>query len=89
MITGEGAFDATSLQGKVPAAVKQIADGYGVPCALVAGAIRDDDAAGVFRAVMNLSELAGSARASMADTARWCEEAGSRLARCCGVTIYV
>lgn len=89
MITGEGAFDATSLQGKVPAAVKRIADGHGVPCALVAGAIRDDDAAGVFRAVMNLSELAGSAQASMADTARWCEEAGSRLARCCGVTIYV
>lgn len=89
VITGEGAFDATSLQGKVPAAVKQIADGHGVPCALVAGAIRDDDAAGVFRAVMNLSELAGSARASMADTARWCEEAGSRLARCCEVTIYV
>ncbi|MCF1711580.1 glycerate kinase [Corynebacterium argentoratense] len=37
VITGEGAFDATSLQGKVPAAVKQIADGHGVPCALVAG----------------------------------------------------
>ncbi|MCF1764666.1 glycerate kinase [Corynebacterium argentoratense] len=89
VITGEGAFDATSLQGKVPAAVKQIADGHGVPCALVAGAIRDDDAAGVFRAVINLSELAGSARASMADTARWCEVAGSRLARCCNVTIYV
>ena len=89
VITGEGAFDATSLQGKVPAAVKQIADGHGVPCALVAGVIKDDDAAGVFRAVMNLSELAGSVQASMADTARWCEEAGSRLARCYDGTLYV
>ena len=89
VITGEGAFDATSLQGKVPAAVKQIADDHGVPCALVAGVIKDDDAAGVFRAVMNLSELAGSVQTSMADTARWCEEAGSRLARCCDGTLYV
>jgi glycerate 2-kinase len=37
VVTGEGAYDATSLRGKVPSGVARVAQEAGVPCIVVAG----------------------------------------------------
>ena len=51
VITGEGAFDAQSLRGKVPSGVAGAAQEAGVPCVVIAGRVevgrRDAAAAGV------------------------------------------
>ena len=84
VVTGEGAFDGQSAAGKVPAFVASLAADAGVPVALVAGRIADDADTRGFAASVSLTELAGSAAASLADPARWLRAAGAALAR--GIT---
>lgn len=80
VITGEGAFDGQSAQGKAPAHVAAIAATRGTPVALVAGRIAPEaDISGYTRAV-SLSDLAGGSEAAMRDAATWLREAGCRLA---------
>ncbi|MFF4340702.1 glycerate kinase [Kitasatospora sp. NPDC001540] len=73
VVTGEGSFDATSLQGKAVGEVVRIADRAGVPSAVVAGV---SEAPGV----LTLSALAGSPAAARRDPARWLHRAGAVLA---------
>ncbi|MFT4228812.1 MAG: glycerate kinase, partial [Microbacterium sp.] len=80
VITGEGSYDGQSADGKVPAFVAGLAREAGTPAALVAGRIGPDaDTSGFARSV-SLSELAGSAEASLAGPARWLRAAGRALA---------
>ncbi|MFE5409042.1 glycerate kinase [Microbacterium sp. NPDC056569] len=81
VVTGEGSYDGQSAAGKVPAHVGAVAGASGVPVALVAGRIAADADTSGFAATASLTELAGSGQAAMAETARWLEEAGARLAR--------
>ncbi|MEV4686241.1 glycerate kinase [Microbacterium sp. LWH3-1.2] len=81
VVTGEGSYDGQSAAGKVPAHVGAVAAAADVPVALVAGRIAADADTSGFAATASLTELAGSGEAAMADTARWLEEAGARLAR--------
>lgn len=73
VITGEGAFDATTGAGKAPSKVLQMAQLAGVRAEVVSG--REAVVA------ISLQELAGSVEAAMADPARWL-----RLAACQIVT---
>ncbi|MFE5672228.1 glycerate kinase [Agromyces sp. NPDC056523] len=79
VVTGEGRFDGQSAAGKVPSEVAARAGAWGVPVALVAGAIDAD--ASAFAASASLTELAGDGAAAMADPLRWLEAAGAQLAR--------
>ncbi len=79
VITGEGSFDVQSAAGKVPAFVAELAGAAGVPVALVAGRIADDADTATFAASVSLTELAGSAEASLTDPARWLQAAGAAL----------
>jgi glycerate kinase len=78
VITGEGAFDASSGAGKVPGFVAGLAPGR---TALVAGRIAPGAGTAAFAATMELSALAGSAAAALSDPARWLRAAGAALAR--------
>lgn len=80
VITGEGAFDGQSAAGKAPAHVAAVAAGAGVPVALVAGVIAPDADTTAFAASVSLTQLAGSAEASLAAPARWLEAAGAVFA---------
>lgn len=80
VITGEGSFDGQSEAGKVPAFVRALADGSGVPTALVAGRIGADADTSGFARALSLTELAGGASASMADPVRWLRAAAAILA---------
>lgn len=80
VITGEGSFDAQSAAGKVPTHVAALAADAGVPAALVAGRIAVDAPLTPFAVVASLTELAGSAEASLADPGRWLRAAGVALA---------
>ncbi|MEO8263094.1 MAG: glycerate kinase [Pseudolysinimonas sp.] len=73
LITGEGAFDATSLTGKVVGH----ALGRASRTAVIAGAL----ATAPPDLGWSLTELAGSAEAALADPARWLREAGALAAR--------
>ncbi len=73
LITGEGRYDATSLQGKAVGEVVRLADAAGVPAAVVAG---ESDAP----EVLTLSSLAGSSSAARSEPARWLRRAGAALA---------
>lgn len=77
VITGEGSFDGQSARGKAPGVVLAAARAAGVPAAIVAG--RVVVAPDGMRAV-DLTELAGSPEAAMAEPARWLREAGRLLA---------
>ncbi|EZP29205.1 glycerate kinase [Microbacterium oleivorans] len=81
VVTGEGSFDGQSAAGKVPAFVHGLAGGRGVPVAVVAGRIGTDADTSGFAHAVSLTELAGSAEASMADPVRWLQDAGRSLAR--------
>jgi len=61
VITGEGRYDATSAQGKVPGAVLAAARQAGVPAALVAGTIAGSPPAGPRRAETGLGIPSGLA----------------------------
>jgi glycerate kinase len=85
VVTGEGAFDATSLRGKVVAGVARIAQEHGVPCVVLAGQVevgrRDAAAAGVEEAyaVADLLGSAAAARSAGADGVRQVAEHAARL----------
>jgi glycerate 2-kinase len=68
VLTGEGAFDAHSLRGKVVSGVAAAAAAHGVPCLVLAGQVavgrRDAAAAGV-EAAYSVAESAGSVEAAM------------------------
>lgn len=80
VITGEGSFDGQSAAGKVPSFVSALAAEAGVPVMLVAGRITPDADTSAFAASVSLTDLAGSAEASLADPARWLRAAGAALA---------
>jgi glycerate kinase len=73
VVTGEGAFDATSLRGKVATGVAGWAQPVGIPCVVVAGRVevgrRDAAAAGIddLYAVTDVTGSAGAAVAAGAD----------------------
>lgn len=83
VVTGEGAFDATSLGGKVASAVLDEAERAGVPVAVVAGRIEIGPPPPplVTWGLVALAELAGSPARSLAAPERWLEAAGQELAR--------
>jgi glycerate kinase len=76
-ITGEGRFDGQSRSGKVPEAVRGLAEAAGAPAALVAGSI--DASPDGYRASVSLTELVGR-EASFADPAAALRRAGAHLA---------
>ncbi|MFJ5926006.1 glycerate kinase [Kitasatospora sp. NPDC092948] len=73
LITGEGRYDATSLQGKAVGEVVRLAETANVPASVVAGESAVDG-------VLTLSSLAGSASAARSEPARWLHRAGAVLA---------
>ncbi len=80
VITGEGSFDAQSAGGKAPAIVAEQARAAGVPVALVAGRVAGSELVGGYHRVVSLSELAGTAQASLASPQTWLGAAGRELA---------
>lgn len=79
-ITGEGRFDDQSVHGKVVGNVLEMAAASGTAVAVVAGAVAAAPRPPAVAAV-SLTDLAGSAEASMAECARWLVVAGETLAR--------
>jgi glycerate kinase len=84
VLTGEGRFDAASLQGKVPGGVAEYAVEAGVPCVVLAGDVTLDEAvskaAGVAR-TYSLMSLAGSTAEAFAQPAYWLEKLAAQVAR--------
>ena len=78
VVTGEGAFDAQSAAGKVPAYVAGLAPGR---VALVAGRIDPFADTSAFEATVSLTELAGSSDRAVGEPKVWLRAAGARLAR--------
>lgn len=78
VITGEGAYDAQTAQGKLPSLVRSLAQRHNVPALLIAGVI--NASTNGFRRAVSLTELAGSSEAAMADPAAWIIQAGRQLA---------
>ena len=78
VITGEGRYDEQTGEGKVAAHVAAVAREAEVPVALVAGLVTVEPAG--FADRVELTSLAGSAAASVADTRRWARRAGEVLA---------
>jgi glycerate kinase len=79
VLTGEGAFDATSLLGKVVGSVLGDAATAGVPVLVVAGTVTAEAAGAATAAgarVISLVERYGRERA-LGDTARCIEEAAA------------
>jgi glycerate 2-kinase len=83
VVTGEGAYDITSLRGKVVAAVAAAAGRAALPCVVVAGQVsvgqREAAAHGVDE-TLALADLAGSVAAAVASPQDWLEAAGATLA---------
>jgi glycerate 2-kinase len=83
VVTGEGAYDITSLKGKVVATVASMAAEAALPCVVVAGQVgvgqREAAAHGVDE-TLALAELAGSTEAAMRQPKQWLTAAGARLA---------
>lgn len=80
VVTGEGAYDATTPHGKAAGHVLQVAARHGVPVALVVGAF-DDPPPDTVRAHVELTALAGSRERSLAEVERLLVDAGAELAR--------
>jgi glycerate kinase len=84
LLTGEGSFDATSLQGKVVKGVAWVAQRSGRPCVVLAGRVmvgrREFAAAGV-DAAYSVVDLAGSTAAALADPADRLADLAERVAR--------
>lgn len=78
VVTGEGAYDAQSALGKVPAIVAARAARFGIPVALVAGRIGPTE--NVFDASLSLTDLAGAPEPAMSEPERWLRVAGQRIA---------
>ena len=76
VITGEGAFDNQSYQGKVVGYLLEQAAARGVSAMVVCGVNKN----GEDRRVISLVELASSVEAAISDCRIWLEEAGKVLA---------
>ncbi len=77
VVTGEGAFDDTSLLGKVVGSVLRDASSAGVPVVIIAGQVSDGAAAAAAESgatVVSLTDRFGRER-SVGDTARCIEQA--------------
>lgn len=81
VITGEGAFDGQSADGKVPCHVVALAQTENTPVALIGGRIDAEASTAAFSSCISLTDLAGSAERAMGDPHRWLIEAGAALAR--------
>ena len=71
VITGEGAFDASSLAGKAPMQVMEMCRASGVRVEVISGRAASG--------VTSLQDLAGSASEAMADPGRWLREATRQI----------
>ncbi len=76
IITGEGAFDDQSYQGKVVGYLLEQAAAQGVPAMVVCGVNKN----GEDKRVISLVELAPSGEAAITESTIWLEEAGKVLA---------
>ena len=84
LLTGEGAFDATSLRGKVPRAVAWVAQRTGRPCVVLAGRVlvgRREFAAAGIDAAYSIEEVAGSVQAARARPGPGLADLAERVAR--------
>lgn len=82
LVSGEGRFDVTSLQGKVVGTVLDLAATACVPTAVVAGVVADEFRVGDrVGHLVSLTELAGSDERSMAEPEHYLEVAGRQVAR--------
>lgn len=83
VVTGEGAFDPTSLSGKVVSGVAALAAGHALPCVVLAGSVsvgrREAGAAGI-EATYSLVETVGRERA-LGEPATALAELAARVAR--------
>jgi glycerate kinase len=77
VITGEGAFDRTSLSGKVTGHIIQEAASRGMTVGIVAGVITENP--GNLPA-SSLVDASGDSALALADPTRWAMEAASKLA---------
>ncbi|MEJ1088767.1 glycerate kinase [Microbacterium sp. Mu-80] len=80
VVTGEGAYDGQSGDGKVPSHVASSASDAGVPALLAAGRIDEHADTGIFTSMVSLTELAGSSASALSDPERWLNAAGAELA---------
>jgi glycerate kinase len=84
VVTGEGAFDFSSLRGKVVAGVAQACQDVGKPCVVIAGQVlvgrREAGAAGVTEA-WSVAETVGSVAGALAHPGEGLERAASEVAR--------
>lgn len=80
VITGEGAYDSQSDQGKVPGYVSRAAREAGVPVAVVAGRVDPEATTEGLAAVLSLTEIAGSAELAMTEPQSALARAGEILA---------
>lgn len=76
VVTGEGAFDNQSYQGKVVGYLLEQAAAQGVPAMVVCGVNKN----GEDKRVISLVELAPSVEAAITESTIWLEEAGKVLA---------
>ena len=77
VLTGEGRFDDTSLNGKLVGRVLQECESAGTPAMVIAGQV-GVDAPGH---AVSLVDLAGTVDAALAEPLRWLREAGAASAR--------
>ncbi len=77
VLTGEGRFDATSLNGKLVGRVLQACEAAGTPAVVIAGQIATDAPGHA----VSLADLAGTVDAALAEPFRWLREAGAEAAR--------
>lgn len=84
VVTGEGAFDWSSLRGKVVAGVATRAQSHGIPTVVMAGQVRvgrrEFGAIGV-ESAFAMADLAGSPEAAIAEPARHLADLAERVAR--------
>ncbi|MEO5535205.1 MAG: glycerate kinase [Pseudolysinimonas sp.] len=82
LMTGEGAFDQTSTQGKVVGHAFELAQRNSTGVIAIAGRFTTEPPSldGLLVASISLSVLAGSAEAAMADPHHWLIEAGRKAA---------
>lgn len=84
LLTGEGSFDGTSLQGKVPRGVAWVAQRSARPCVVLAGRVlvgRREFAAAGIDAAYSVEEVAGSLEAARAEPAARLADLAERVAR--------
>ncbi len=83
VVTGEGAFDSQSYQGKVVGYVSEQAKVRGVAAMVVCGVNKN----GANNQVISLVELAPSVDDAIKNSAQWLEVAGQQLAERFGAIV--